>query len=213
MEPDPFSIPQRASEQTNWYAARMVYLLEDAPFPYNGPIPDPAARSLKPPSLFMSRRRAKTDSAIQRRHGGSGTSGSNGTGVAGAKAERLAIRTMASDGKPNAGMGRRNNVKATPTAAAAETDANAPHCWTLTKQAGVWFWLNRVTGECTDEPPHPGMAAPRGPGHGAGNGGGGYGGNGHRGMLSVRRAAADTYDHSPLEEAMRILDGKQTVVY
>lgn len=151
-EPDPFLIPSRWNDHTSTYAARMVYMVDDQEHPYNGPIPDSSCRSLKPPSLFMSRRQAKVDAALQR-----GVTGGTRTRRA-AKAGEETTRQAGgpSESKPEPAHSRRNKrqLQTQINIPIVELDNSSKNDWRLVRQAGIRFWLNSKTGEATDECPH-----------------------------------------------------------
>eukprot|EP00611_Tribonema_gayanum_P009766 TRINITY_DN19646_c0_g1_i1.p1 TRINITY_DN19646_c0_g1~~TRINITY_DN19646_c0_g1_i1.p1 ORF type:complete len:214 (-),score=22.71 TRINITY_DN19646_c0_g1_i1:91-732(-) len=145
-EPDPTSIPSRADRHTNEYAARMVYLVGDQKHPYNGPIPDPRSRSLKPPALFMTRQQAKVNAALC------------GSTLLRSDTEANSSTATSTETKPEINPGRRakrqGGLKRRSKTGAEAFNEDAWN-WSLMEQAGVRFWVNKLTGEATDEYPYP----------------------------------------------------------
>ncbi|CAM9682431.1 unnamed protein product [Chrysoparadoxa australica] len=158
-DPDPFLIPSRANEGTNRYAARMVYLMKDDHdhvHPYNGPIPDGVTRPLKPPALFMSRKQAKNDCAINRQSPVNG--GPVAMNVASVAKRASHRRSLDFEKKMLQRRDKRNRQGQQKKKEEEEAEKIRPEEWKYTTQAGVRFWVNEVTGTATDLCPHPSLS-------------------------------------------------------
>lgn len=153
--PDPFLVPRRAreSEKVTEYATRRVYLTHESPYPYNGPIPDPSCRSLKPPGqLFMTRNQARNDAALD----------VDRTATIMQATNRLnetsrAVRRPRGSGtlRLQAGVRKCSLLNKQAHEQAHHEEELIKGEWKLVFQAGVRFWVNGMTNEATDICPHP----------------------------------------------------------
>ncbi|CAM9999992.1 unnamed protein product [Choristocarpus tenellus] len=195
-------------DSSSWYAARMVYLVEDddpnSNFG-NASLIDPMSRTLKPPTLFMSRRQARADAVLSSRNSVSTKYGKKG----GDPLRGVRVQT----GEKTLGT-RRNDVanrisksKSDRRQQVQEVDNNDnPASWRAVKEAGVAFWVNDTTGIATDVCPHESLRHPCDMANKEG-----LTNNGEKGALRLglgEGTGALVYDSSEYEEAMRILDGK-----
>ncbi|CAN0236745.1 unnamed protein product [Ectocarpus sp. 6 AP-2014] len=199
------------------YAARRVYLTEDDEGAlFGGTTPEPMGRTLKPPVLFMSRRQARADSALRAHRANKSTEADPLRGVRGTQAgEKKPLVNRRTEAAARANK-RKSENKREGMRKAELSPKGDPANWRRVKEAGVWFWINDVTGVATDECPHESLRPPRAARKRSMPLEGSIAGDGSETLpecLDIdfdgqeEGTGALVYDSSEFRQAMRLLDG------
>jgi hypothetical protein len=119
------------------------------------------SRSLKPPPLFMSRRQAKVNAALCGSRVGIDSDTNSGTSLTGDDAATDMSPQAAANFRRAKKRASKRKSKRFTVEITTEEDA---YSWGLHEQAGVRFWVNRITGEAQEECPFPDLLQHQDPG-------------------------------------------------